>query len=78
VYRCSTLYWNKEHFAAAGMDPEKPPLTWDEHLAMARKLVKYQPNDQTAQWGHGMVSGAWYFYAIVWQTGGEVVAQPVG
>ena len=69
----STLYWNKEHFKAVGLDPEKPPTTWDEHLEMARKLVKHQPNGQTNPWGHVMVSGAWYFYAMVWQNGGEVV-----
>lgn len=69
----STLYWNKEHFQAVGLDPETPPATWDEHLDMARKLVKHQPGGQTTQWGHAMVSGAWYFYAMVWQNGGEVV-----
>ena len=30
------MYYNKDAFAAAGLDPEKPPLTWDE-LATPRK-----------------------------------------
>ena len=25
------LYWNKAAFQDAGLDPERPPATWDEH-----------------------------------------------
>ncbi|MBB6670710.1 ABC transporter substrate-binding protein [Cohnella nanjingensis] len=32
------LYYNKEMFKAAGLDPEKPPQTWDELVAYAKKL----------------------------------------
>ncbi|MBB3067295.1 sn-glycerol 3-phosphate transport system substrate-binding protein [Paenibacillus baekrokdamisoli] len=34
------LYYNKEMFKAAGLDPEKPPATWDELVADAQKLNK--------------------------------------
>ncbi|MBI3973332.1 MAG: ABC transporter substrate-binding protein [Chloroflexi bacterium] len=67
------LFWNKEVFQAAGLDPEKPPATWDEHLDVARKLVKHEPSGETSRWGHLLSSYAWYFYALVWQNGGEVV-----
>jgi ABC-type glycerol-3-phosphate transport system substrate-binding protein len=30
---------NKKHFADAGLDPSKPPATWDEVAAMGKKLV---------------------------------------
>jgi multiple sugar transport system substrate-binding protein len=33
------LYYNKDMFAAAGLDPEAPPQTWDELLEAARKLT---------------------------------------
>jgi multiple sugar transport system substrate-binding protein len=32
------LYYNKDLFKAGGLDPEKPPQTWDELLETARKL----------------------------------------
>ncbi len=33
------LYYNKDMFTAAGLDPNKPPATWDEFLATAEKLT---------------------------------------
>ncbi|MEI8610200.1 extracellular solute-binding protein [Enterovibrio sp. Hal110] len=36
-------YYNKEMFKAAGLDPEKPPKTWDELVTMGKKLT----NDDT-------------------------------
>jgi multiple sugar transport system substrate-binding protein len=32
------LFWNKQLFEAAGLDPNKPPTTWDELWEMADKL----------------------------------------
>jgi len=34
------LYWNKEAFKDAGLDPNKPPATWSEMLDYAKKLTK--------------------------------------
>jgi ABC-type glycerol-3-phosphate transport system substrate-binding protein len=34
------MYYNKDMFRAAGLDPEKPPATWDEFYNMGRKLTK--------------------------------------
>ena len=33
------LYYNKDMFKAAGLDPAKPPQTWDELVADAKKLT---------------------------------------
>lgn len=33
------LYYNKDMFKAKGLDPNKPPQTWDELLSDARKLT---------------------------------------
>jgi len=32
------VYWNKDAFQKAGLDPEKPPKTWPETFAIAKKL----------------------------------------
>lgn len=38
------LYWNKDLFEAAGLDPEKPPVTWDDLYEIAPKLVNKESN----------------------------------
>jgi sn-glycerol 3-phosphate transport system substrate-binding protein len=34
----AVLFWNKDHFRRAGLDAEKPPTTWQEVEAAARRL----------------------------------------
>lgn len=34
------LYYNKDVFKAAGLDPENPPKTWDEFLAAAKTIFE--------------------------------------
>lgn len=38
------LYYNKDMFKAAGLDPNKPPQTWDELIADAKKLTDPSKN----------------------------------
>lgn len=38
------LYYNKDMFAAAGLDPNKPPQTWEELVETARKLTDPSKN----------------------------------
>jgi sn-glycerol 3-phosphate transport system substrate-binding protein len=46
----AVLYWNKDAFKEVGLDPEKPPASWDEQTAMAKKLVK-KNGSETTRWG---------------------------
>jgi multiple sugar transport system substrate-binding protein len=39
--RSLALFWNKDLFEAAGLDPEVPPTTLDEFLEMAQQLTVY-------------------------------------
>lgn len=34
------MYYNKAMFKEAGLDPEKPPVTWDEFLKTGKQLTK--------------------------------------
>ena len=34
----SVMWWNKDAFAAAGLDPERPPATWPEVITAARAI----------------------------------------
>ena len=45
------LYWNKEAFKEAGLDPNKPPATWAEQVEYARKLTKRDAGGNVTQWG---------------------------
>ena len=45
------LYWNKEAFAEAGLDPDTPPATWDEMVAFGKKLTKTDASGNVSQWG---------------------------
>jgi multiple sugar transport system substrate-binding protein len=38
AFSTKALFWNKDLFAKAGLDPEKPPLTWAEELADAKQI----------------------------------------
>lgn len=39
------LYWNKDMFKQAGLDPEQPPKDWAEFQADAKKLTKDDNHD---------------------------------
>ena len=45
------LYWNKEMFKEAGMDPNRPPENWKEMLQYAQKLTKRDSAGNVSQWG---------------------------
>ncbi|MFX3635878.1 MAG: extracellular solute-binding protein [Candidatus Pristimantibacillus sp.] len=41
----NALFWNKTLFKKAGLDPEKPPATWDELKDMAGKVAAIGKDD---------------------------------
>ncbi|MEM1049305.1 MAG: ABC transporter substrate-binding protein [Pseudomonadota bacterium] len=45
------LYWNKEAFAEAGLDPDTPPATWEEMVEFGKKLVKKDTSGNVERWG---------------------------
>jgi multiple sugar transport system substrate-binding protein len=42
----SALFWNKSLFKKAGLDPEKPPATWDEMVQAAKKIAALGKDDK--------------------------------
>ncbi|WP_411196117.1 ABC transporter substrate-binding protein, partial [Rhizobium sp.] len=38
AFSTKALYWNKDLFKQAGLDPEKPPKTWAEEIEMAKTI----------------------------------------
>lgn len=51
AFSTKALYWNKDLFAAAGLDPEKPPTTWAEEIAAAKAIT-----EKTDAAGFGLVA----------------------
>ena len=63
------LYWNKDLFREAGLDPDKAPASWAEQLGHAQKLTKRE-GDNTTQWGIQIPSSGfpyWLFQALTTQ-----------
>ena len=51
AFSTKSLYWNKDLFAKAGLDPEKAPATWAEELAAAKTI-----KEKTGTAGFGIVA----------------------
>jgi sn-glycerol 3-phosphate transport system substrate-binding protein len=63
------LYWNKEAYREAGLNPDVPPATWAEQVDFARKLTR-QDGGQTARWGLQIPSSGfpyWLFQGLTTQ-----------
>ncbi|MBM3571439.1 MAG: ABC transporter substrate-binding protein [Alphaproteobacteria bacterium] len=61
------LYWNKELFKEAGLDPEKPPRNWAEQVEFAQKLTKRDASGNVTQWGIQIPSSGfpyWLFQGL--------------
>ncbi len=66
------IYYNPKIFANAGLDPEKPPKTWEEFREYAQKMTNGKD-----QWGFGMVANKSAslisrYLPILWSFGGDV------
>ena len=45
------VFWNKDMFARAGPDPERPPRTWNEHKDYVRRLTEKDAGGAISQHG---------------------------
>jgi sn-glycerol 3-phosphate transport system substrate-binding protein len=66
------LYWNKEMFKEAGLDPNRPPANWKEQLEYAQKLTKRDASGKVTQWGVQIPSSGfpyWLFQGLAIQNG---------
>ncbi|MDY0404947.1 extracellular solute-binding protein [Virgibacillus sp. 179-BFC.A HS] len=57
--RSLALFWNKDMFKEAGLDPENPPKTWDQLVADAKKMTKRDSDGKYEQEG------------FAWNVGGQ-------
>ena len=70
------LYYNKEAFKEAGLDPNHPPATWAEMTADAEKLTRRDASGKVTQWGVEIPSSGfpyWLFQALAIENGANLM-----
>jgi len=68
-YNLQYLYYNKDLFEAAGLDPDAPPTTLDELAEYAKATTDTSKN----QYGLGLPIDGGYYVAYLWANGGNVI-----
>ena len=72
------MYHNKEAFKEVGLDPSKPPTTWNEMVTVAQKLTKKDAAGNVTRWGLHIPSTGytyWMFQALCMQNGEVLMNQ---
>lgn len=62
------LFYNTTHFAEAGIGA--PPRSWEELVAVARKLVRAD-GDRVVRSGADLGANDWHWLPLLWGAGGE-------
>jgi len=68
------LVYRKDLYREAGLDPERPPETWDQLFEYAKALTK----PEKGQYGINLFGGpqaSWYFINFLYSAGGQAVRQ---
>jgi sn-glycerol 3-phosphate transport system substrate-binding protein len=72
------MFYNKDMFKEAGLDPNKPPATWREMTEYAQKLTKRDGSGKVTQWGVQIPSSGfpyWLFQGLVIENGANLMNQ---
>jgi multiple sugar transport system substrate-binding protein len=70
------LYYNKDMFRDAGLNPEKPPRTWVEFREYCKKLTRDVNGDGIIDtYGAAFTPNAWVFECMVVQYGGQLLSK---
>lgn len=70
------MYWNKDLFKEAGLDPNRPPQNWNELVEMGQKLTKKNAAGNVSTYGVQVPSSGfpyWLFQAFTTQNGVELM-----
>ncbi|MEV0354179.1 ABC transporter substrate-binding protein [Nonomuraea sp. NPDC050680] len=78
-YTICYLYYRKDRFAAAGLDPDKPPTTWEEVAEYSKRLTSADGKKVGLQWILG--NPQWtlmQLLALVKGKGGTILSPDAG
>jgi len=65
------LYYNKDHFDAAGLDYPDDSWTWNEFLAAAETLTQVETSGRVSRYGLGMEGGKYFNFLL--SNGGTIL-----
>lgn len=74
------MYWNKDLFKQAGLDPQRPPQNWAELVEFGKKLTQRDAAGNVSTYGVQVPSSGfpyWLFQAFTTQNGVELM-NPAG
>ncbi|MBP2031944.1 sn-glycerol 3-phosphate transport system substrate-binding protein [Clostridium algifaecis] len=63
------MYYNKNEFKAAGLDPNNPPKTFSELEQAIAKLTKKDGSGKVTQYGYSMAIYGWFFEQFIVKQG---------
>lgn len=73
----AVLYYNKDAFKEAGLDPEKYPTTWQDMVAAGKAVLKKDSGGHVQRWGVGIPgnvgSAQWLFGALAAENSARLV-----
>jgi sn-glycerol 3-phosphate transport system substrate-binding protein len=72
------LFYNKDAFKEAGLDPNQPPATWTQMREYAQKLTKRDASGNVSQWGVQIPSSGfpyWLFQGLTIENGANLMNQ---
>jgi multiple sugar transport system substrate-binding protein len=68
------IFYNKDAFVRANLDPNKPPANWDQFRAYCKTFTKDLNGDkQPDTYGSNFAPNAWQFINLLYQAGGQVI-----
>ncbi|MDY7039759.1 MAG: ABC transporter substrate-binding protein [Chloroflexota bacterium] len=70
------LYYNRDLFVQAGLDPDSPPETWEEVIEHAKALTQdTDGNGEIDQWGFNTHKDThWYLSAMFLENGARIIS----
>ncbi len=70
---CICLFYNKKFFRETGLDPEKPPKTWDEFVEYGERLT----DSEKELYGFGMRNTLWWTLPFFYTFGARFIKDGV-
>jgi len=73
------LYYNRDLFAAAGLDPDQPPQTWDQVIEYGKQLTRdTDNNNEIDQWGINTHENTHWYLSTLFLGNGAQIVNPEG
>jgi multiple sugar transport system substrate-binding protein len=63
------LFYNRDLFEAAGLNPDDPPQTWDQFVQYAKTLT----DPEKGVYGFGMRNSLWWSLPFIYSFGGRIL-----